>query len=392
MRRYKSLGVTSVILCLLLSCNQSSSAFRSDTAISSDSLTLKMDTAAFRGEIDGKQVALYVLKNSNGTQAYFTNFGARVVGLWVKDNTDGYRDVILGFSKASDYNNPREPYFGPIVGPFGNRIAKGKFKIADTVYNLSINNGVNTLHGGFKGLHFANWDLIRSSDSELTFGYMHPDGEDGFPGNIKIEVTYSLNDSDELGIAYKAVTDKKTIINLTNHAYFNLNGEGSGSILNHGLQLFADRYTPVDSTLIPTGKIEGVKETPFDFSQLKLIGQDIDIPHQQLTYGKGYDHNFVLRQDMEGEYFKAARVEGDKSGIVMEILTKEPGIQFYSGNFMNKRVVLKNGVKDAFRTGFCLEPQHFPDSPNQVGFPSTFLSPGEEYNSKSIYRFTVIKN
>jgi len=379
------LGISGILSYCCLSCQQTNSSKTNPN----DSVAALMDTSSFSTAIDTKKVYLYELTNKNGVQAYFTNYGARLVGLWVPDNKGKLCDVVLGFSKASDYNNPKEPFFGTIVGPFGNRIAKGKFKLDDKSYTLAVNNGPNTLHGGFKGVHFAHWILKKADQSSLTFAYTLPDGQEGFPGNIQMEVTYTLNDNNELMIAYRAETDKKTVINLTNHAYFNLNGEGSGTILDHQLQLFANQYTPVDSTLIPTGQLIAVKGTPFDFTSPKTIGKDINTDDQQLSYGKGYDHNFVLNKDKEGEWYKAAHVVGDKSGIVMDILTSEPGIQFYSGNFMNEQVQLKNGKKDSFRTAFCLEPQHFPDAPNQPKFPTTVVSPGQVYQTKSLYRFSV---
>src|SRR5690606_23964261 len=251
-----------------------------------------VDSTQFNAAIDGKAARLFILKNAKGATAYLTNFGARLVGLVVPNKDGAMTDVVLGFSKASLYNNPEEPYFGPIVGPFGNRIANGKFSIDGEQYTTPTNNGKNTLHGGFKGLHFANWEAKQIDEKSVVFSHTLPDRYEGFPGNIKIEVTYSLSDNDELTIAYHATTDKKTVINLTNHAYFNLNGEGSGSILNHQLTLFADQMTPVDSTLIPTGAISSVKGTPFDFTSAKSIGKDIEVANEQLTFGKGFDHNF----------------------------------------------------------------------------------------------------
>ncbi len=379
------LGISGILTCCCLSCQQTNSS----KGTPKDTIAALMDTASFSTTIDTKKVYLYELTNKNGVQAYFTNFGARIVGLWVPDHTGKLCDIVLGFSKAVDYNNPKEPFFGTIVGPFGNRIAKGKFKLDGKDYTLAVNNGPNTLHGGFRGVHFAHWTLKKSDPSSLTFAYTLPDGQEGFPGNIHMEVTYTLNDNNELMITYRAETDKKTVINLTNHAYFNLNGEGSGTILDHQLQLFANQYTPVDSTLIPTGQLAEVKGTPFDFTSPKTIGKDLNTDDRQLTYGKGYDHNFVLSKEKEGEWYKAAHVVGDKSGIIMDILTTEPGIQFYSGNFMNEQVQLKNGKKDSFRTAFCLEPQHFPDAPNQASFPTTIVNPGEIYQTKSLYRFSI---
>lgn len=375
----------SVMLTFCISCQHS----KTSKTVQTDTVSALMDSTSFKASIEQKNVYLYELSNKNGVQAYFTNYGARLVGLWVPDSNGKLCDVVLGFSNASDYNNPKEPFFGTIVGPFGNRIAKGKFKLDGKSYHLAVNNGPNTLHGGFKGVHFAHWTLKASDTSSLTFAYTLPDGQEGFPGNIQMEVTYSLNDDNELMISYRAESDKKTVINLTNHAYFNLNGEGSGTILDHQLQLFANQYTPVDSTLIPTGQLAPVKGTAFDFTTLKSIGKDINVNDEQLSYGKGYDHNFVLDKEKEGDWYKAAHVVGDKSGIVLDLLTTEPGIQFYSGNFMNEQVQLKNGTKDSFRTAFCLEPQHFPDAPNQPTFPTTVVNPGEVYQTKSLYRFSV---
>lgn len=374
-------------LLALLSCQQGAKQDKSSPSPTASKELV--DSAQFNEDIDGKAAKLFILKNAKGATAYLTNFGARLVGLLVPNKDGAMTDVVLGFSKASLYNNAEEPYFGPIVGPFGNRIANGKFSIDGEEYTTPANNGKNTLHGGFKGLHFANWDAKQTDDKSVVFSYTLPDRYEGFPGNIKIEVTYSLSDDDELTIAYQATTDKKTVINLTNHAYFNLNGEGSGSILNHQLTLFADQITPVDSTLIPTGALSSVKGTPFDFTTAKSIGKDIEVANEQLTFGKGYDHNFVLNGTKVADLNHAAKVVGDQSGIVMDIYTEEPGIQFYSGNFMAEKVTLKNGNKDSFRTAFCLEPQHFPDSPNQPNFPSTILNPGDTYSTKSVYKFSV---
>lgn len=384
-RKMECMGIVSILV-VGLGCQQKNVTENKDQS----GMISYMDSAAFAAKINDHDVQLFELKNKRGVHAYFTNFGARIVGLWVPDKQGNLRDVVLGFTKATDYNNPAEPYFGTIVGPFGNRIAKGMFQLDGQTYQLPINNGVNTLHGGFNGVHFANWTLKMKSDSSITFAYTLPDRAEGFPGNIAMEVTYGLNDQNELTIGYEAQSDKKTVINLTNHAYFNLNGEGSGSILNHQLQLFADEFTPVDSTLIPTGKLEKVDGSAFDFTTAKAIGKDIDANDRQLSYGKGYDHNFVLNKQREGDWYKAAHIVGDQSGIVLDILTQEPGIQFYSGNFMSEKVQLKNGKKDSFRTAFCLEPQHYPDSPNQPNFPTTVLVPGQIYKTKSLYRFSVL--
>ncbi|HIY75491.1 MAG TPA: galactose mutarotase [Candidatus Sphingobacterium stercorigallinarum] len=378
--------VLAAVLLSTAACNPSAESRQS---ADNDTVGALLDSVSFTETIAGKETPLYTLKNSSGATAYLTNFGARLVGLWVPDKNGTLTDVVLGFDRASLYHNEDEPYFGPVVGPFGNRIAKGQFTLDGEQFTLPTNNGPNTLHGGTKGVHFVHWDVKSANDKVITFAYTLPDGQDGFPGPIHMEVTYSLSDNNELTLAYQATSDRKTVINLTSHAYFNLNGEGSGSILDHQLRLYADQYTPVDETLIPFGELADVKGTPFDFTSTKTIGADIDQESEQLTYGSGYDHNFVLNGTQVNGLNHAATVSGDQSGIVMDIYTEEPGIQFYSGNFMADRVTLKSGAKDSYRTGFCLEPQHFPDSPNQPNFPTTTLNPGDTYATKSVYKFTT---
>jgi aldose 1-epimerase len=339
----------------------------------------------------GKQAGMYVLINQHHARAVFTNYGARLTGLWVPDKNGKMIDVVVGFSRVAEYLSSTERYFGATIGRFANRIAKGKFTIDNKHYASSLNNAPNTLHGGKEGFSEMVWDAAMPDDHTLRFSRLSKDREEGFPGNLDVQVTYTLTDDNELQIEYVATSDKKTLVNLTNHAFFNLNGEGSGTILNHRLQINADRYTPVDSTLIPTGKIESVAGTPFDFRQPQAIGSRIDQPDEQLTNGKGYDHNWVLNIDKPGEMFTAAIVVGDRSGIALEVFTQEPGLQFYSGNFMHGENTFKSGAKDDYRTAFCLETQHFPDSPNQPSFPSTLLEPGQAYRTKSIYKFSVMK-
>jgi aldose 1-epimerase len=281
-----------------------------------------------------------------------------------------------------------EPYFGATIGRYGNRIAKGKFTLDGKEYTLPANNGPNTLHGGKKGFQDVVWDAKQLNDSTLELSYVSPDMEEGFPGNLNVKVTMAITSGNELTFDYEATTDKKTVVNLTNHAFFNLNGEGSGEINDHILQINADKYTPVDSTLIPLGTNEPVDSTPFDFRKPTAIGARINADNQQLKNGMGYDHNFVLN----GTGMKhAATATGNKSGIVMQVYTAEPGLQFYSGNFMKGKNSFKNGGKDNFRTAFCLETQHFPDSPNQPSFPSTVLEPGKTYKTRSVYKFEVTK-
>lgn len=343
----------------------------------------------FQKTIDGKKTDLFVLKNNNNVQVAITNYGGRVVSLIVPDKNGKMIDVVNGFDNVDDYTKGGDTYFGALIGRYGNRIAKGKFTLDGKQYTLAINNPPNALHGGPKGFSRVVWDAKQLSANQLELTYRAKDGEEGYPGNLDVKVIYTLTGSNDLEIDYEAKTDKKTVINLTNHTFFNLNGEGSGTINDHILQIFADRYTPVDSTLIPTGKLEPVEGTPFDFRNPTAIGARINDKHQQLKYGMGYDHNFVIADKKSTALKRVASVEGDKSGIVMDVLSKEPGIQFYGGNFLDGSHTLKNGTKDEHRTAFCLETQHFPDSPNQAAFPTTTLSPGETYKTTTVYKFTV---
>jgi aldose 1-epimerase len=347
---------------------------------------------AFQKMIDGKQTDLYVLKNKNNIQAAITNYGGRLVSLLVPDKSGKLTDVVAGFDSVQQYQASTEPYFGATIGRYGNRIAKGKFKIDGIEYKSSINNPPNMLHGGKNGFQSKVFDAKQIGDTALELTYLSKDMEEGFPGNLNVKVIYTLTNDNELKLFYEATTDKKTVVNLTNHAFWNLNGEGSGTILGHTLWINADNYTPVDSTLIPTGKIEAVKGTPFDFTIPTEIGKRIDTNgNAQLKNGKGYDHNFVLNAKKDSTLNHAATVAGDKTGIQMDIYTDEPGLQFYSGNFMQSKNEMKEGKKDDFRTAFCLETQHYPDSPNQPSFPSTILEPGKIYATTSVYRFSINK-
>jgi aldose 1-epimerase len=331
-----------------------------------------------------QQNDFYRLRNKSGVKAVFTPYGGRLVSLEVPDNKGKMTSVVIGFDSVDGYRRSTEPYFGATIGRYGNRIAKGRFSLDGKTYRSSINNSPNTLHGGKNGFQSVEWHAEQPDDHSVVFTYLSKDGEEGFPGNLEVKVTYSLTDSNQLKMEYEAGTDKPTVINLTNHAFFNLNGEGSGTILNHILWINADQYTPVDSTLIPTGEKTAVKGTPFDFTKAKPIGQNINDNNEQLKSGRGYDHNFVLR----GEGMKLAAVAtGDRTGIRMEVYTDQPGLQFYSGNFMAGKNKLRKGTDD-FRTAFCLETQHFPDSPNEPSFPSTVLKLRELYHSVSVYKFS----
>lgn len=350
-----------------------------------------IDAILFDTIIVNKKIGLITLQNDQGSVAQFTNYGGRWVSFYTSDENGKITDVIVGPGSIKGFLECKEKYFGATIGRYGNRIAKGKFKIDGKEYSIPTNNNGNMLHGGEIGFNDVIWDFESLGDSAVIFTYESPDGEQGFPGNLSAKVTYTLTNDNSISMEYEATTDKKTVVNLTNHAFFNLNGNGNGTINNHILQVQADQYTPVDATLIPTGKIESVSDTPFDFRQPKTIGERLELNHDQLKKGEGYDHNFVLNRKTSTEMESIALVKGDISGITMEIITIEPGLQFYGGNFMKSINVLKSGVKDDFRTAFCLETQHFPDSPNQPNFPSTLLAPGNVYKTKSIYKFGIKK-
>ncbi|WP_183562588.1 aldose epimerase family protein [Mucilaginibacter sp. SP1R1] len=345
--------------------------------------------SAFEKIIDGKQTHLYTLKNKNGITATFTNYGGRIVSLLVPDKDGKLTDVVFGFDSVEGFELTGDRYYGATIGRFGNRIAKGKITIDGEEYQLSVNNGPNSLHGGKNGFQNVVWDGKQIDSSTLELTYLSKDMEEGYPGNLTVKVTYSITDDNEFKADYEATTDKTTVVNLTNHAFYNLNGEGSGTILDHIVQIDADHYLPVDSTLIPTGKIESVNGTPFDFVTPTVIGKRINDDNEQLKSGKGYDHNYVLNQ--HDITMPIATVTGDKSGIKMEVFTEEPGMQFYSGNFLQGKNIMKHGQKDEFRTAFAMETQHYPDSPNQPQFPSTELKPGQVYKTQTLYKFSVAK-
>ncbi len=339
----------------------------------------------FEKIIDGKQTHYFALKNKNGIQASFTDYGAHLVGLLVPDKNGKLTDVVVGFNDIEGYQKTLSAYYGATIGRYGNRIANGKFNLDGKEYNLFINNKPNTLHGGKKGFNDVVWDAKQINDQVVKFNYLSKDMEEGYPGNLNCKVTYELTNDNAIKISYEATTDKATVINLTNHSYFNLNGIGSGTILNHIVQLKASNFTPIDENLIPTGEIKTVIGTPFDFLIPTEIGKRINEKEQQILNGKGYDHNFVL--DKHDINQPIATIIGDKSGIKMEIYTSEPGMQFYSGNFMNGANTELGGQKDINRSAFAMETQHFPDSPNKTQFPSTVLRPGETYKSFTIYKF-----
>ncbi|MEK6480714.1 aldose epimerase family protein [Catalinimonas sp. 4WD22] len=338
---------------------------------------------------NGEAVDIYTLTNQDGMEAKITNYGGIVTSLKVKDADGNLDDVVLGFDNLQAYVD-NNPYFGALVGRYGNRIAKGKFTIDGTTYQLDTNNMGNHLHGGLKGFDKVVWsaESQQSEDGQqLVLTYTSPDGDQGYPGKLETKVTYTLTNDNVLRIEYEATTDKKTVVNLTNHSYFNLTGDPTQTVLNHEVMINADQFIPVDETLIPTGELAAVAGTPFDFSELKPIGQQIDEDsNEQIKYGMGYDHCWVL--DKEGMGL-AARVHEPTTGRVMEVYTTEPGVQFYTGNFLNGSVTGKEGITYAKRTAFCLETEHFPDSPNQPNFPSVELAPGETYSTTTEYRFST---
>lgn len=376
------LGLLTAVL--FFSCNNSSEDKKNDAPTESSAMPVVSD---FDTVIADKKVSLYYLKFNNITAA-ITNYGARMVGLWMPDKTGKTTDVVIGYKNINEYLTADEMFFGALVGRYGNRIAKGKFSLDGKDYQLDINNAPNTLHGGRTGFFSRVWNAEQPDSQTLVLTYLSKDGEEGYPGTLTTKVTYKLTGDNELWMEYEMSTDKKTIANITNHNYWNLNGEGSGTINNHSLQILAAKYTPVDSTLIPTG-IEAVANTPFDFTTAHTIGERIDADNVQLKYGKGYDHNFVADKGITTTPQPIVVVTGDKSGIKMEIMTTEPGVQFYGGNFMEGKHILKGGGKDNFRTAFCLETQHYPDSPNQPTFPPTTLEPGLTYKSTTVHRFSI---
>ena len=370
-----SMGITFIAAIFFISCNNQTTTetMKPLTGI----------TKAAWGNTDGKDVFLYTLTNAKGVQVKITTYGG-IVTSWVAPDKNGKTsNIVLGFDSLSGYL-AKPPYFGALVGRYGNRIAKGKFKIDTAVYTLATNNGANHLHGGLKGFDKQVWDATTTSDSvpTLLLSYISKDGEEGYPGNLKVAVRYTLTDNDELKIEYDATTDKATPVNLTNHSYFNLTGDAANTILDHTLMIAADNYTPVDSSLIPTGEIKGVKGTPFDFTSAKKIGRDIG------AVKGGYDHNWVLNKK-DSSLQKVAELSDAVSGRSLEVYTMEPGLQFYTGNFLDGTFKARDGKPINQHAALCMETQHFPDSPNEPKFPTTILKPGEKYHTVTVYKLKV---
>ncbi len=342
----------------------------------------------FGTTLDGTTTYLFTLKNKNGMEVQITNYGGIIVSLKVPNKDDNFGDVVLGYDNLTGYLK-QSPYFGAIIGRYANRIAKGEFTLEGTTYQLATNNGENHLHGGLDGFDKVVWEAEQVQDDTsvgLTLAYFSPDGEEGYPGNLSVEVVYRLTNENELQVDYSATTDQTTIVNLTNHSYFNLGN--SKDILDHELMINADQFTPIDTGLIPTGELRNVEGTPFDFTELTPIGARIDEDNQQLEFGKGYDHNWALG-NYDGTLKLAAKLYEPTTRRMLEIFTTQPGIQFYSGNFLDGSITGKNGTFYNFRSGLCLEPHHFPDSPNNPHFPPVVLEPDETYSERSVYRFSV---
>lgn len=343
--------------------------------------------ADFERVVDGKPTLLFTMKNESGMVVTLTNYGAKIVSIYVPDKNGDFADVMLGFNSIEKYREWGASH-GAVVGPFANRIANAQFTIGEETYQLPVNNGEACLHSGPDSWYRKVWDYEQNGNSTV-FTLESPDGEFGFPGNKKVKVTYTLTENNELKIDYEVTTDKATHINLTNHSYFNLRGEGNGDILNHVLVINADKSTPVvDESMIPTGEIVDIRGTDLDFTTPHAIGERIDNDNPQLVFGAGYDFNYVLNKESNELSFAASAFEPE-SGRYMEVFTTEPGVQLYSGNHLNGKEIGKSGNPYTERTGFCLETQHFPDSPNQPGFPSTLLNPGETYRSTTIFKFSV---
>jgi aldose 1-epimerase len=339
---------------------------------------------------DGTPVELFTLRNSSGVEARIMTYGGIVVSLKVPDRAGKLDDVVLGYDTLEGYLKDNGPYFGALIGRYGNRIAKGKFTLNGREYTLARNNGENHLHGGIKGFDKVVWKATPLTARSLKLTYMSKDGEEGYPGNLNVQVIYTLTNQNELKIDYAATTDKATVLNLTHHSYFNLAGAGSGDILSHEVLINADRFTPVaDSGAIPTGELRSVKGTPMDFTKPVAVGARIEQDDDQIRFGRGYDHNWVLNKTRARAPGLAARVYEAKTGRVMEVYTTEPGVQFYTGNFLDGTITGKGGKVYNQRYGLCLEAQHFPDSPNEPSFPSTVLKPGEKYTQTTIYKFSA---
>lgn len=342
---------------------------------------------AFESNLQHKKTSLYILKNAF-LRIAITNYGGRIVSILLPDSSGKITDIVLGFNNISDYTKSHGQYFGAIIGRYANRIDSGRFVLNDTVYQTTLNENSSCYNGGETGFSDVVWDAQQTNDTTLKLSYLSKDMEEGFPGNLQVQVIYSLTGK-SLKIDYRAITDKETVLNLTNQTCFNLNGIGSGEITDHLLSINAKSYLPVDSALLPTGEILTVANTPFDFRKPKKIGQDLDDSSAQLQYANGYNHNFVINGVIDGRINRMASITGNTSQITLTVFSDQPGLQFYSGNDFKGDLRLKQKATDGFRTGFSLLPQHFPNSPNEPSFPSTVLIPGNEFSSTTIYEFGI---
>ncbi len=366
---------------------------KKDTEATPQNKTVNMVTIskeAYGVTSDSIAVDKYIMKNEKGMEISVITYGGIITSWTAPDRNNNYKDIVLGYNTLEEYEK-ETPFFGALIGRYGNRIAKGKFSLDGTEYTLATNNDTNHLHGGDKGFDKVVWNASETktdSTASLVLTYLSKDMEEGYPGNLETKVTYTLTNDNELQIVYEATTDKKTIVNLTQHSYFNLTGNFSKTILDHEITIDADKLVPVDATLIPTGELTDVTNTPFDFRKAKTIGQDINTENEQLERGLGYDHCWVLNNQNKGVRLVASAYEKE-SGRQLDVYSDEPGIQLYTGNFLDGTLPNKQGGTYAHRTGFCLETQHYPDSPNQENFPTTVLNPGEKYISKTSFKFSA---
>ncbi|WP_418262466.1 aldose epimerase family protein [Flavobacterium faecale] len=377
------------LVCLTTQCKDNKKE-SNKTIISTNTETVSIEKSAYGTTPNGDQVDSYKLKNQNGMEVDIITYGGIITSLKVPNKAGVSEEVAIGFNNLEQYTKDN-PYFGALIGRYGNRIAKAKFSIDGIEYKLAANNGPNNLHGGPEGFHRVIWTAEKAESGQnasLQLKYISKDMEEGFPGNLTVYVTYTLTNDNTLGVQYEATTDKTTVVNLTQHSYFNLSGDFSKTITNHEVVIDADQFVPVDADLIPTGKLEAVTNTPFDFRKPKTIAKEIKADNEQLKRGKGYDHCWVLNNQDKGFRFAASAYE-PISGRYMEVFTTEPGIQLYTGNFLDGTLPTRDGKTYAHRTGFCLETQHYPDSPNQKSFPTTILKPGEKYQTKTSFKFST---
>jgi aldose 1-epimerase len=393
MKPFTKLGYSFVLFGILMfNINCKEKTMKKDSAEISEVITksIRVEKRDYGVTQNGEKVDIFTITNKDGIVVNIITFGGRITSLTAADKNGKMENVVLGFENLEQYEKDN-PFFGALVGRYGNRIAKGKFSLNNTDYTLAKNNGENSLHGGVKGFDKVVWKVLEVNEGDkgvLKLSYLSKDMEEGFPGNLKTVVTYTLNKDNSLDVLYEATTDKTTVVNLTQHSYFNLSGDFSQTILDHEVEIAADKYIPVDGGLIPTGELASVEGTPFDFRKAKLVGKDINAENKQIELGGGFDHCWVLN-DYKSGYRSVAKAYHPESGRILEVLTDEPGIQFYSGNFLDGTLPSPNGGLYAKRSGFCLETQHYPDTPNQSEFPSVALESGDKYSTKTTFKFTT---